>query len=73
GSAARGGVEDKGSAARAAVEDEAIDEVEAALASFESDIGGAWTGAAEGEVTDEALEDMDEETQERLRDLGYME
>ncbi len=53
--------------------DERIDEVEEVLARFEEGVGGAWTGAAEGEVTDEALEDMDEETQERLRDLGYME
>lgn len=53
--------------------DEEVDEVEEALAAFESEIGGAWTGAAEGEVTDEALDDFDDETQERLRDLGYME
>ena len=54
-------------------DDEEIADVEAALAEFEEGVGGAWTDAAEGEVTDEALDEMDEETQERLRDLGYME
>jgi arylsulfatase A-like enzyme len=67
------GADDDGSTAQAAVEDEKIADVEASLASFESAIGGAWTGADDAAVTDEALEDMDEETQERLRDLGYME
>ncbi len=67
------GGNDEGSTGRGAVDDEAITEVEASLASFETDIGGAWTGADDAEVTDEALEDMDEETQERLRDLGYVE
>jgi arylsulfatase A-like enzyme len=55
------------------IDDESVAAVEASLGSFESDIGGAWTGADDAEVTDEALADMDEETQERLRDLGYME
>ncbi|MFW5939421.1 MAG: sulfatase [Halolamina sp.] len=53
--------------------DEEIDEVEAELAVFENEVGGAWTGAAEGEISDDAVEDMDEEIQERLQDLGYME
>ena len=54
-------------------DDEKVVAVEEALAAFEEGVGGAWTGAAEGEVTDEALDEMDEETQERLQDLGYME
>ena len=53
--------------------DEEIEEVEGKLAVFESEIGGAWTSAAAGEVTDEAVEGMDEEIQDRLQDLGYME
>jgi len=57
----------------AGADDEKIDEVEAELAVFESEIGGAWTGADDAEVTDEAVEEMDEEIQDRLQDLGYME
>ncbi|WP_049980323.1 sulfatase [Halolamina rubra] len=53
--------------------DETVDEIEAELAVFETEIGGAWTSAAAGEVTDDAVEEMDEEIQDRLQDLGYME
>jgi arylsulfatase A-like enzyme len=53
--------------------DERIEAVEETLSAFERDVGGAWTGAGGAEVGDDALDDMDEETQERLRDLGYME
>ena len=54
-------------------DDPAIAEVEAALAEFEDAAGGAWVGADDGEVTDDSLSEMDDEAQERLRDLGYME
>jgi arylsulfatase A-like enzyme len=54
-------------------DDEAIAETEAALAEFEAAAGGAWTDADEGEVSDDSLAEMDEEAQDRLRDLGYME
>jgi len=57
----------------AASDDETIDEVEGELAIFETEIGGAWTSAAAGEVSDDSVEEMDEEIQERLQDLGYME
>ncbi|WP_251328908.1 sulfatase [Haloplanus pelagicus] len=50
-----------------------VHEVERVLAAFESDVGGAWTGAADADVTDDAVADMDDEAQERLRDLGYLE
>jgi len=53
--------------------DEEIEDVETELAVFENAVGGAWTGAAETEVTDESVEEMDEEIQDRLQDLGYME
>jgi arylsulfatase A-like enzyme len=53
--------------------DQKVDLVEEVLAEFESDIGGAWTGADDADVTDDALDDMDDTTQDRLRDLGYME
>ncbi|MFB6160421.1 MAG: sulfatase [Haloferacaceae archaeon] len=46
---------------------------ERALAAFERDVGGAWTGAADGDVDDGAVAEMDAEAQERLRDLGYLE
>ncbi|GAB6861108.1 sulfatase [Haloplanus litoreus] len=50
-----------------------IREVERALTVFESEVGGAWTGAADADVTDDAVADMDDEARERLRDLGYLE
>jgi len=66
--------EDTGEKANlAGASDANIDEVEAELAVFESEVGGAWTGGDGAEVTDEAVEEMDEEIQERLQDLGYME
>jgi arylsulfatase A-like enzyme len=54
-------------------DDDAIREVERVLADFEARVGGAWTGAADADVTDDAVADMDDEAQERLRDLGYLE
>jgi hypothetical protein len=50
-----------------------IGAVEDALASFESGVGGAWTGAADADVSDDAVAEMDDDAQERLRDLGYLE
>jgi arylsulfatase A-like enzyme len=58
---------------RAGAEDARIDDVERVLAAFETHVGGAWTGGTDDEVTDDAVADMDAETQERLRDLGYLE
>jgi len=54
-------------------DDEAIAETDRVLADFETRIGGAWTGAADADVTDDTVADMDDEAQERLRDLGYLE
>ncbi|QGX95604.1 sulfatase [Haloplanus rallus] len=59
--------------AAAVGDDPAVRAVERALADFEPAVGGAWTGAADADVTDDAVADMDEEAQERLRDLGYLE
>ncbi|WP_101295068.1 sulfatase [Halegenticoccus soli] len=53
--------------------DELIEETEAALAEFEEAAGGAWTGTDDVEVTDESLDEMDDEARKRLQDLGYME
>ncbi|WP_424007457.1 sulfatase [Haloferax denitrificans] len=54
-------------------DDEAIAETEAALAEFEDAIGGAWTDALDTDVSDDSVDQMDDETQDRLRDLGYLE
>jgi arylsulfatase A-like enzyme len=54
-------------------DDELVRETEATLSEFESAIGEAWDSADDAEVTDDAVQEMDEEAQERLRDLGYME
>ncbi|SEK98824.1 sulfatase [Haloferax larsenii] len=54
-------------------DDEAIRETEAALAAFEDEIGGAWTDALDTDVSDDSVDQMDDEAQERLRDLGYLE
>ena len=53
--------------------DDRVEAAEAALAEFEAAAGGAWTGAAEGPVSDDSLSGMDEEATDRLRDLGYVE
>ncbi|MFK8214813.1 sulfatase [Haloferax volcanii] len=53
--------------------DEAIAETEAALAEFEDAIGGAWTDALDTDVSDDSVDQMDDEAQDRLRDLGYLE
>ncbi|MFC6827060.1 sulfatase [Halopelagius fulvigenes] len=53
--------------------DEAIEATEATLSEFEAAVGGAWTDALDDEVSDDTVEEMDEDAQERLRDLGYLE
>jgi arylsulfatase A-like enzyme len=58
---------------RAGDGDPVITETDSVLAAFENHVGGAWTAATDTDVTDDAVADMDEETQERLRDLGYLE
>jgi len=54
-------------------DDPAIGQTEAVLSAFESAAGGAWTDALGDDVSDDAVEEMDDEAQERLRDLGYLE
>jgi hypothetical protein len=54
-------------------DDDAVEETEAALSAFESNVGGAWTDALDDDVSDDSVEQMDDEAQERLRDLGYLE
>ena len=54
-------------------DDEAVVATEAALRRFEDSVGGAWTDALDDEVTDDSVAEMDDEAQERLRDLGYLE
>jgi arylsulfatase A-like enzyme len=54
-------------------DDPAIGETEAVLSAFESAAGGAWTDALDDDVSDDTVEEMDDEAQERLRDLGYLE
>ncbi|WP_136592247.1 sulfatase [Salinigranum halophilum] len=56
-----------------AAEDEVLAATEAALSAFEKHAGGAWTDALDAEVSDETVDEMDDEAQERLRDLGYLE
>jgi arylsulfatase A-like enzyme len=50
-----------------------VEATEAALAAFEAAAGGAWTDADTGDVSDDAVEGMSDRTQDRLRDLGYLE
>jgi arylsulfatase A-like enzyme len=54
-------------------DDDRVAAAEAALARFEAAVGGAWTDADTGDVSDESVADMDEGMQDRLRDLGYLE
>ena len=53
--------------------DEAVAAAERALGRFETAVGGAWTAPAEGSEGLDALADADEETRDRLRELGYLE
>ena len=50
-------------------DDERIRSVESALVAFEDRVGGVWNSVG----TDNPLADMDSETKDRLRDLGYVE
>jgi arylsulfatase A-like enzyme len=54
-------------------DDDAIAATEAALRRFEEGVGGAWTDALDDEVRDDTVAEMDDEAQDRLRDLGYLE
>ena len=54
-------------------DDPAVAATESALAAFESAAGGAWTDALGDEVSDDTVAEMDDDAQERLRDLGYLE
>jgi arylsulfatase A-like enzyme len=57
----------------AGADDPPIAETESALSAFESAVGGAWTDALDDDVSDDTVGEMDDEAQERLRDLGYLE
>ena len=57
----------------AAGDDPEIAATEAVLSDFESAAGGAWTDALDDDIDDGAVDRMDDGTQERLRDLGYLE
>jgi arylsulfatase A-like enzyme len=64
---------DPGETEQVSTEDDAIAETDAALSRFESAVGGAWTDALSDDVSDDAVAEMDDDAQERLRDLGYLE
>ena len=49
-------------------DDEVIAEVEAALTSFEEDVGSEWDGVDD----DDVLDDMSDDARDRLQDLGYI-
>jgi hypothetical protein len=50
-------------------DDGRIRSAESALVAFEDRVGGVWNSVG----TDDPLADMDSETKDRLRDLGYVE
>ncbi|GGJ14036.1 sulfatase [Halobellus salinus] len=54
-------------------DDPTVAETESVLSAFESATGGAWTDALADDVSDDAVEEMDDEAQKRLRNLGYLE
>ena len=64
---------DPGETEPVTTDDELVAATEAALRRFEEHVGGAWTDALDDEVSDDAVSEMDDEAQERLRDLGYLE
>jgi arylsulfatase A-like enzyme len=64
---------DPGESDPVSTDDEVVAATEAALRRFESNVGGAWTDALDDEVSDDAVAEMDDDAQERLRDLGYLE
>ncbi|QLK26415.1 sulfatase [Natrinema zhouii] len=53
--------------------DNAVAATERALARFEDAVGGAWTDPSETDTDADALAEADEATQDRLRELGYLE
>ncbi len=53
----------------AGVDDEVLASVENALVTFEERVGGEWNDV----TADDPLAEMDSETKDRLRDLGYVE
>jgi arylsulfatase A-like enzyme len=64
---------DPGEEEMASTDDEVVAATEAALSAFETHAGGAWTDALDDEVSDDTVSEMDDEAQDRLRDLGYLE
>ena len=58
---------------RAGSGDEVLVETEKRLAAFEEAVGGAWAEADDADVSDDSLDEMDDEARERLQDLGYVE
>ncbi|MFA9503387.1 sulfatase [Natrinema sp. H-ect1] len=55
-------------------DDAVVAATERALARFEDAVGGAWDDPSEADPDEaDALAEADEETQERLRELGYLE
>ncbi|MEZ3115792.1 sulfatase [Halobaculum sp. MBLA0147] len=54
-------------------DDPVIEETESRLAAFEEAVGGAWTEPDDADVSDDSLDQMDDEARERLQDLGYVE
>jgi arylsulfatase A-like enzyme len=52
-------------------DDDVVADVEAALREFEARVGEAWDDDYDPDA--DVLDDMDETTQDRLRDLGYLE
>jgi arylsulfatase A-like enzyme len=65
---------DSGETDPVTTDDELVAATEGALRRFEEGVGGAWTDALEDhEVSDDTVSEMDDEAQERLRDLGYLE
>jgi len=60
--------EDPGETTPVGDDDRVIEEVEAALAAFEAEVGGEWD-EVEGE---DVLAEMDETAKDRLQDLGYI-
>ena len=55
-------------------DDEVVAATERALARFEANVGGAWDDPSETDVDEaDALDEADEETRDRLRELGYLE
>ncbi|WP_226041935.1 sulfatase [Natrinema sp. DC36] len=54
-------------------DDDIVAATERALARFEGEVGGAWDDPTETDDAADALDEADEETRDRLRELGYLE